>query len=68
MGIVVISGKSMWCNGSPLAWNARYVGLNPALGTYFPFSSHPRHCVAVTMDPVQATGCMVVEPTLSIYS
>ena len=38
---VVTSGKPMWCNGSTLAWNARDVGLSPALGTIFPIFVTP---------------------------
>ncbi len=61
------SGKPTWCNGSTLARNARDVGSSPALGTEFPIFITPTTLVAVTMDPVHATRCMVVEPTLSIY-
>ena len=67
MGRVVTSGKLTWCNGSTLAWNARDMGLSPALGTVFPIFITPMTLVAMTMDPVQAMHCMVVEPTLSMY-
>ena len=30
-----------WCNGRTLAWNARDVGLSPALGTIFPIFITP---------------------------
>ena len=36
VGMVVTSGKPMWCNGSTLAQNARDVGLTPTRGTTFP--------------------------------
>ena len=56
----------MWCIGSILDRNARGVGSSPALGTVFPIFIIPTTLVAVNLDPVQATHCMVVEPTLSI--
>ena len=34
-GIMVTSGKPTWCNGYTLAWDARYVGSSPVLGTVF---------------------------------
>ena len=41
VGIVVTSGKPMWCNGSTLAWNAKDVGSCPALGRIFPIFITP---------------------------
>ena len=65
--MVVTSAKLIWCNGSTLAQNARVVGSSPALGTIIPIFITPTTLVAMTMDPIQATCCMVVEPTLSVY-
>ena len=66
VGIVVTPGKPMGCNASTLAWNAREVGSSPALGTVFPIFIPPTTMGAVTINPVQAMQCMVVEPTLSM--
>ena len=68
MGIVVISGKHMWCNGSTLAPNARAVGLSPTLGTVFPIFITPMILVAMTMDPVQAMQCMVVDVCMTLVA
>ena len=51
MGIVVMSGKPMWCNGSTMAQNARDVGLSPAQGTVFLIFVTPMALVAMTMIP-----------------
>ena len=59
--------EAMWCYSSTLARIARYVGLSPAQGTVFPIFITPMTPVAVTLDPVQATHCMVVELALCIY-
>ena len=64
MGSVVRSGKPRGYNGSTLVRNARYVGLIPTKSTVFPILITPVTLVAVTMDPVQAMCCMVVEHTL----
>ena len=40
---------------------------SPTLGTIFPIFITPMTLVAVTMDPVQAMCCMVVESTLFMY-
>ena len=58
-------GKPVWCNGSTLARNDRDVGVNSC--SRHNISITPMTLVAMTMDPVQATHCMVVEPTLSLY-
>ena len=57
----------MWCYSSTLARNARDVGLSPTLGAVFPIFITPMTLVDMTMDPVQATRCMIVEPTPSMY-
>ena len=54
----------MWCNGSTLAQNPRDVGLSPALGAVFPIFITPMKLVAMTMEPVHAMCCVVVEPIL----
>ena len=64
---MVISGSLGGVLLSTLAWNARDVGSIPGLGTVFPIFITPTTLVAMTMDPVQATCCMVVEPTPSMY-
>ena len=42
VGIVVTSGKPMWCNDCTLAQNAKDVGLSSTLGTVFPMFITPR--------------------------
>ena len=67
MDRIVTSGKPVWYNGSTLARNARDVNLSPALDTVFPILITSTTLVAMTMDPIQAMRCMVVEPTLCMY-
>ena len=52
---------------STLAWNARDVGLVPALGTIFPIFITAMNWCCDQDPPVQTTCFTVVEPTLYVY-
>ena len=54
-----------WCNDSTLAQNARTVGSSHAIGTIFPIFITP---TVLVPWPGSCTSCMVVEPTLSMYT
>ena len=62
MGRVVTSRGVMV---SVLAWNAREVGLIPALGTIY--SHFPHQTGSYDHDRVEAVHYMVIKPTIYIY-
>ena len=64
---VVISGSLGVVMVSALTWNARNMGSSPPLGTIFPIFHHTHDTGCHDPDPVQATHCMVVKPTLCMF-